>query len=266
MGGNGGMNGEMRRIWAIGRVSMLELFRRKDMYVAVILGVVIVVPLASVNLFGIEGIVRYLREISLLLIWLFSIVIGISTAARQIPAELERRTIYPLLAKPVARREVVLGKFVGAFLASGTCLLFFYLLFVLLSGMKQGAWMTVCMFQAVLLHFLFLALLTAMALCGSIVLTHSANLALSSLVAVCMLLFGQRLPDLADRATLAASILLRAIHWLAPHFEFFDLRLRVIHGWDPVPAQAVAAATAYAAVYTALFLVLAFNLFRRKQL
>ena len=46
-------------------------------------------------------IVRYLKEICLLLIWISSLVIAITTTARQIPAEREHRTLLPLLAKPL---------------------------------------------------------------------------------------------------------------------------------------------------------------------
>ena len=44
---------------------------------------------------------------------MWSLVIAIGTAARQIPAERENRTIFPLLAKPVSRWQVILGKFFG---------------------------------------------------------------------------------------------------------------------------------------------------------
>jgi ABC-type transport system involved in multi-copper enzyme maturation permease subunit len=84
--------------------------------------------LGSLNFFNDDRIVRYLKDACLLLIWLSSLVIAITTTARQIPAERESRTIYPLLAKPVGRGEFVVGKFLGCWLASGICcwLLFFF--------------------------------------------------------------------------------------------------------------------------------------------
>src|SRR5207249_1831873 len=78
-------------------------------------------------------IVRYLKEVCLLLIWISSLVICITTSARQIPAECENRTIFPLLAKPVTRWQVVLGKFAGCWLACGIALLVFYLFFALVA-------------------------------------------------------------------------------------------------------------------------------------
>ena len=52
---------------------------------------------------------------------------AVGTTARQIPAERENRTIFPLLAKPVTRAQVVAGKFLGCWLACGMALVVFYL-------------------------------------------------------------------------------------------------------------------------------------------
>lgn len=256
----------LQRIFALAKLSALELYRRKDVYTALILGVAIMLPLASVNLFGVEGILRYLSEVSLLLVWIFSIVIAISTAARQVPLELERRTVYPLLARPVRRTEVILGKYAGALLASGSSLVLFYLLFAVLSGVKQGDWVSATYVQAFFLHFCFLMILVAMVICGSLLFSRSANTALCGFISVGMLLFGTRLPELAAGSHAAAGWFLDTVHVVAPHFEFFDLRLRVVHGWEALPWGVVAVLGLYAVCYSAAFLGGACLLFKRKAL
>ena len=77
----------MNNITAIASVVIKEMIRRKDFYVLFILTALISVTLGSVNFFGDASIVRYLKEICLLLIWISSLVIAITTTARQIPAE-----------------------------------------------------------------------------------------------------------------------------------------------------------------------------------
>src|SRR6266404_5359100 len=106
-------------IQAIAGVVIKELYRRKDFYVLFILTALITLALGSARFFGEDGSVRYLKEICLLLIWIAGLVIAITTTARQIPAERENRTIFPLLAKPVTRQHLVLGKFFGCWLACG---------------------------------------------------------------------------------------------------------------------------------------------------
>lgn len=123
----------MNTVFAIAGVVIKELYRRKDFYVLLVLTAVITGLLGTINFFNDPTIVRYLKEICLLLIWISSLVICITTAARQIPAERENRTIFPLLAKPVTRWQVVLGKFAGCWLACGIALLVFYVFFGVVS-------------------------------------------------------------------------------------------------------------------------------------
>ena len=110
-------------------VVIKELYRRKDFYVLFVLTAVITLVMGSVSFFHDTKIVRYVKDIALLLIWISALVIAIATTARQIPAERENRTIFPLLAKPVTRWQVILGKFAGCWLACGLALIVFYLFF-----------------------------------------------------------------------------------------------------------------------------------------
>lgn len=123
----------MNKSLAIGGVVIKELYRRKDFYVLLVLTALITGLLGTVNFFNDPKIVRYLKEVCLLLIWISSLVIAITTAARQIPAERENRTIFPLLAKPVTRWHLIFGKFLGCWLACGLALVMFYAFFAVVS-------------------------------------------------------------------------------------------------------------------------------------
>ena len=123
----------MNNVLAISGIVIKELYRRKDFYVLFVLTALITLVLGSVSFFNDAKIVRYLKEVCLLLIWISSLVIAIGTAARQIPAERENRTIFPLLAKPVTRGQFIMGKFLGCWLACGVALLVFYVFFGVVS-------------------------------------------------------------------------------------------------------------------------------------
>src|SRR5436309_908064 len=159
----------MNTILALSGVVIKELYRRKDFYVLFVLTAVITLLLGSVSFFNDAKIVRYLKEVVLLLVWVSSLVIAISTTARQIPAERENRTIFPLLAKPVSRGQLITGKFLGCWLACGIALMVFYLFFGLISASREHEWPLVNYFQAVVLHWCALGILIAMTLLGSIV-------------------------------------------------------------------------------------------------
>src|SRR6184192_3992581 len=165
----------MNTVIALAGVVIKELYRRKDFYVLFVLTALITVAVGSVNFFHDPGIVRHIKEICMLLIWISALVVAIATTARQLPAEREQRTIFPLLAKPVTRGQVILGKFTGCWLACGLCLAVFYVFFGILSGAKEGAWPVGLYFEALWLHWIALGIVVALVLFGSVVFTAPSS-------------------------------------------------------------------------------------------
>ena len=259
------MSGRARQIRALAGLAVLELYRRKDLVVVLVLSAVILLPLTFFTPFGVTGASRYINELALLLVWIFSTAIALGVAARLFPPEFESRTIYPLLAKPVGRGTILLGKYVGALAAALSALAALYVAYGVLSGVRLGVWFPVVLLQAFVLHVGFLVIVTALGLLGSLLLTPSANLTSCALLIVGMLLFGQRLPAFVAAQPVPGKWVLGLIHWVGPHLEFFDLRQRVVHNWPPIGWGVCAAVSAYAAAYAAACLALAACVFRRKR-
>jgi len=255
-----------RQLSALAGLSVLELYRRKDLIVVLVFSLVILLPLAFFTPFGVSGASRYMNELALLLVWLFSAVIGLGVSSRLFPPEFESRTLYPLLAKPVGRGPLLVGKYLGALAASVSALAVFYVAYGLLVGIRQGVWFPAIFFQAFVLHTGFMVVVTALGLLGSLVLTPAANLTMCGLLVAGMLLFGQRLPALIAAQPAPGKWVLAAIHWVGPHLEFFDLRQRVIHDWPRVSWGVCVAVSAYALCYAAACLTLAGCVFRRKKI
>jgi len=257
----------MNEIFAIAGVVIKELVRRKDFYVLFVLTALITLIMGSVNVFHDTRIVRYLKEICLLLIWVCSLVIAVTTAARQIPAERESRTIFPLLAKPVTRTQVLLGKFLGCWVACAIALAAFYLFFGVAAMSKEHHWPLANYFQAMALHWVMLGVVIAMTLLGSLVFSApSANTTICFVVVAFILLLGRHLDKVAVQVSEPARGLLQALFFAIPHLEFFDLRDLVVHDWPPVQWLVCFKAVAYAAAYAALFLAASCLWFRRKPL
>ncbi len=257
----------MNVILAIAGVVIKELYRRKDFYVLFVLTALITLLMGSANFFHDDKIIRYLKEICLLLIWISVLVIAITTAARQIPAEKEARTIFPLLAKPVTRGQVVVGKFAGCWFACGLALVVFYLFLAVISGAKEHSWPLLNYFQAAWLQWMMLGVVIALALAGSVVFAApSSNSTICFVVVAGIMFLGRHLHLVAVQQGEPVSSLLSAIYFLMPHLEWFDVRDLIIHGRSLVAWPAFALASLYAAAYAALFLFAAWILFRRKPL
>jgi ABC-type transport system involved in multi-copper enzyme maturation permease subunit len=258
----------MNTIFCLAGIVIKELYRRKDFYVLFVITAVITLMMSTVSFFHQAGIVRYLKDICLLLIWISSLVIAVVTAARQIPAERESRTIFPLLAKPVSRWQVVAGKFTGCWLACGLALAVFYLFFGAVCGAKEGHLALPQYFQAAWLQWAMLAVVISMVLLGSVVFSApSANVTICFAVVAGILIVGAYLAKLAALQPPLAAGLLTLLYFMIPHLEwFYGVRERLVFDQDLIGWGDCALATAYAAAYVAVFLCATWLVFRRKAL
>ncbi len=252
---------------ALAGVVIKELYRRKDFYVLFFLTALITLLMGSVNFFNDDKIVRYLKDLCLLLIWISSLVIAIVTTARQIPAERENRTIFPLLAKPVTRGQVIVGKFAGCWLACWLALVVFYFFFSVVSGSREHHWPLLNYFQALWLQSVMLAMVIGLVVFGSIVFAApSSNATISFVVVLGILLLGRHLNQVALQQTEPARTLVYTLYFLIPHLEWYDVRELVAFDQSLIPWSDCVLATLYAAAYTGLLLFGTWLVFRRKPL
>jgi len=255
----------MKNIFAVAGIVIKELYRRKDFYVLFIVTILICLVMASVNIFNDAKIVRYLKEICLLLIWICSLVIAVTTTARQIPAERENRTLLPLLAKPLTRPQLLFGKFLGCWLACGLALLCFYVFFGALSAAREHQWPLLDYFQAATLHWFMLGIVVAMVLLGSLVFAApSSNNTICFVVIGGILFVGRHLDQVALTMHEPLRTVVDSIYFAIPHLELFDVRDLVIHNWPLIPWLYFSLALLYALGYMAVFLAGACLVFRRK--
>ena len=263
--GRSGPGAAWNNIQAIASVVIKELYRRKDFYVLFVLTVLITLVMGSVNFFNDDKIIRYLKELCLFLIWASSILIAITTTARQIPAERENRTLFPLLAKPVTRQHLILGKFAGCWAACGLALLVFYVFFGAVTITREHQFHLASYFQAMVLHWFALGVVCALTLLGSIIFAApSSTNTICFLVTTGILLLGRHLNKLALQAAEPMQSLVYGIYYAIPHLEIFDVRDLIVHNWEPIPWLIWAAACLYASVYAGIFLACACLVFRRQ--
>jgi ABC-type transport system involved in multi-copper enzyme maturation permease subunit len=193
-------------------------------------------------------------------------VIAINTAARQIPAERESRTIFPLLAKPVTRADVLAGKFLGCWLACGAALVVFYLFFGIIVSTKGGRLPLDDYLMSLWLHWMLLAMVIALSLLGSLLFTSvAANVTICFVIVVGILFVGFYLRKVAEEQAEPVQTILLVLYNVIPQFGFFDTRAKLTHN-NPLALVPVLQATLYAWAYAAVFLIGGWLAFRRKAL
>lgn len=258
----------MNTIHAIALVVLKEMIRRKDFYVLFIITALITLVMGSINIFNDQSIAGYLKELALLLIWVSSLVMAITTTARQVHAEKENRTIFPLLAKPVSRAQFLLGKFFGCWIACGLALFVFYLFLGAVAASREHTLDVGSYVVAMLLHWGALAVVIGMTLLGSIIFaTPSSNGTICFVVALGILLLGGHLNKVALQTGGILGNVLYTVYYLVPRLDWaFDVReFLVFH--SPMPDFTIwARALLFYATYTGLLLLAAWMLFRRRAL
>lgn len=241
----------MANMIALAMAVFKELIRRKDFYLIFALLVVMVLYASGISFGGQKGFERYFREIGISLAYIFSVIIAVTFAARQIPQEIEAKTIYPILSHPVSRSEFIFGKFFGVLLIAAASFTLFYCTIIgafFLRGDFSSPFGL--LLEGYLLHLCLLSFFAALAVLFSLYLSPAANVGISMIIYFATNWFG---------ATLPAYILL-------PHPELFDIKDKIIHTWDIVSIWVIFFLVVYACVYTAIFLSLACLGFKRRDL
>ncbi len=129
------MISSFRRIFAIAGNALTDLTRQRVFYFGLIVAPLLIASSIFMARFSFQQEFQILKDVSLGVMSLLTSLLAIAGTARLVPQDIEDRTVYTILAKPVARFEYLLGKLLGVLLllALGTLLLsalFFCILYV----------------------------------------------------------------------------------------------------------------------------------------
>ncbi len=206
---------------------------------------------------------KVVKDLGLASITFFTVLIAILVGGRIVYKEVERRTIYIMLAKPVRRWEFIVGKYAGlmaVLLVSLVVMTAAFYLMLPIIGVK----VSVLMLLAVLMTFFQLAILTAVAVFFSTFVTPIA----SAIFTFAVYFVGHLTRDLKLLAAMSQSPVVKIVseflYYVLPNLTNFNLRAEVARDALIDPASVVLA-IAYSIVYSATLLFLSVAIFRRKE-
>lgn len=256
----------IRRLKLVAGTIFTEVLRQREIYVIVLITLILLVGASTVRFFEIPGLHKFYHEIALKVMSVATSLTVIVLGARQLPREFERRTIYTLLAKPIARWEFLLGKYLGVVAAGLFCLGLFMAVFslsLLLNGVSIG-W--VIFGQFIVAQALSIAVLVALSFLMSMLLTLDAAIVVTMLLYLLGQLLTNALVFLYDYVGAAGRVLMLLLNYVIPQPVMFDLSAKVVHEWVPIPASALGLVGLYALMFIVPYLGLSYLLFRRRPL
>ena len=207
---------------------------------------------------------KIVTDIGLAALALFGTLMAVFIGITLVHKEVDKRTIYAVLAKPVARWEFLAGKYLGLMLTLAVVTGLMAVFYLAMVWWKAGApqWH---LLPAILLAYLELSIVTAVA----IVFSSFTTPMLAAVFTVAVWVVGHLSWGFSSLLEHVPSPLTRwlvnVLYYGLPDLETFNVRSQVVHGIAVTPAYLLDA-FAYAASYTAGMLVLAVLLFRRRDL
>ena len=257
----------MSRVAVVAWNTFREAVRDRVLYNLVFFALLMIVAAILVGQIsiGIESMV--IITLGLSAISVIGLLIAVFIGVGMVSKEIDKRTLYALLAKPVQRWEFLLGKFGGLVLtlAVNTSAMAAGLLLALLYVKRPYEHLGAEVLVAVYFILLKLAIVVALALLFScyttslLAILFTAGLYISGL-------FVQEMRSL--HSELMAPALRTGFRWLSyllPNFENFDVMASVAHS-RAIPSTLVLQNTAYAAMYCAIVLLVAAVVFSRRDL
>jgi Cu-processing system permease protein len=220
--------------------------------------------------------VKIIKDLGLSAVALFGLFIAVFIGIGLVSKEVERRSIYALIAKPVRREELVLGKYAGLVLTLAVnvavMVAVWYVVLAYMSWSESDAFKRAWeapatdpyLLQAVLLIFVELMLVTAVALFFS---TFSGPL-VSAGMTFGLYVVGHFSTDLKNLGVIVksqgAAYLGTVLYYVLPNLATFDIKADVVHG-HPVSAGYLLMAVGYGVMYIAALLVAGMFIFSRRD-
>jgi ABC-type transport system involved in multi-copper enzyme maturation permease subunit len=261
-----------QRVWAIALNTFREAVRNKVLAILVLFAVGLMAFSLVLGQLSLHEEVRIIKDLGLAGISLFGVVIALFLGVNLLSKELDRKTVYAIIPKPLHRHEFLLGKYLGL---AVTMIALVALMSLVLAGFLavQGGSHGLVMVRAELLITLELLLLLAVAMLFS----SFSSPWLSAMFAASLWVIGRNTAELEAFAGSPAldgtpgATVLELLLALLPDFRMFyvsganfdDAVVSVHEGF--VSWAYVGSAAVYAGAYAGLCLLLAVLLFRRRD-
>jgi ABC-type transport system involved in multi-copper enzyme maturation permease subunit len=205
---------------------------------------------------------RLILDLGLASINLFGVLIAIFVGIGLVSKEVERKTIYTIVSKPIPRYEFLLGKYCGLVMTlfANTVVMVVGLLIVL---QVMDVPITSLVFKSLTLIFLELMVITAVA----VLFSTFTSATLSAIFTLAVYVIGHLSGDLKEFARKLDEVsqaVVNAIYYTLPNLERFNLKGHVIHHLDFGIAD-MALTLAYGLTYAAFLLLLASVIFQRRD-
>lgn len=254
----------MTRILTLTKMTMIENSRKQVFHVVTLLTLTVVCASTLLSVFTLGVQAKILKDLCMSSILLCGGVLAIALASTAIPGEIESRTCYPILARPIRRGELIAGKYFGTLLTVYIGLAVIAGTFTLLLAARHA--LDGVLLVALGFAWLEVAVVASVAICLSTFTTPAVAAMVSFLVYIAGTVKIAYFKPLVDGiVNPEARFLVRGVYHLLPNLESFNFKDALVHRLA-VPGSYMAQVAIYGVLYAVLALVIAAFVFRKREL
>jgi len=279
----------MNVILAIAKTTYGEAMRKKVLNAFLLVAVGIIVISLSFSSFGFQQDITIVKSFGLGILALAAVLISVILGISTIPNEVERRTIYTILSKPVRRYEFIVGKFLGAAATLFVNVLLMGIVFIAAATIKS-AFATVTtsvggeiaaqattkpqafdpgLVTGVAMIYLQAFLLLGVSIFFSIFLTPTVNFFMSGAVFL-IGSFSSTLGSLVsnpERLSAPLRGFYKVLHTVVPNFGYYNIQNPIIHPDVQIRSMPVyiTEVVVYALLYSLVLILIGIFIFDRRE-
>ncbi len=254
------------RLAAIAQNTFREAVRDRVLYNLILFVLLLVAsaPLFSQISIGMERMI--LVNVALSSISLFGVIIAIFIGIGLVSKEIEKKTLYTILSRPVRRWEFIVGKYLGLMvtLVVNALLMtagFYLALLITAHGLKKTDALLLVAVYFTILQFLMVTAIT-------LLFSSFSTPIFSAIFAFALFVIGTFAEDLRTFATMshgATKWVVSAVAYIVPNFASLNVIAQVGYG-QPVGGRMIVLNTLYALFYSAAVAAAAVMVFERRNL
>ena len=251
------------RTFAIASNTFKETIRDRVLYLLLFFAASTIIFSRILALLTVGDRIKVIKDVGLASLSLFGALMAIVMGTGLVYKEIDKKTIYTLISKPIHRFQFLLGKFIGL---SFTLFLMLVLMSVILIALVFLHTLKVewNLLAAIFLIYLELSLVTSVAILFSCFSTPI----LSSIFSLSFYLIGHLswgLKTIIQKIEPGAQkLLVQGLYFLLPDLEKFNIKTEVVH-YLPLPSQFFLYSILYGIFYTLFVLTLAYLIFRKRD-
>lgn len=253
----------MRIVWAIAVNTFREAIRDRILYLLLFFGLLLIISSVVLSLLTVGSQIKIIKDIGLASISIFGVLISVFVGIGLVSREIQRRTIYTVVTKPVYRYQFLLGKYLGLLLTICCNIALMTMIFLAVLFWKGGV-LDLSVLPAILMIFLELVLVTGFALLFSSFSTPILSAVFTLSLYITGHLSGGLLLLKEHVKSEFSRWLCDALYYLLPNLELFNLKHQAVHGL-PLREGQLLLALIYGLLYAAAVFVLTVAIFRRRD-